>query len=354
MCGFSACSVLCLFCMKPCHWILPALLTAPAAALPLVAALADDDAGASGTGTLIASLPSHSQNVWVQVKQSVSVEELSSGLQVDETRLARLNDVDEDHRFAGGDWLSVPRDRSTRLKGLDTLDARALRPEPPVQIASAGGVSGVVRFGDTLLKIAERYGLTLAELLRLNPGLETARLVAGSQVRLAQSAPVRTRSLFAARPTGSGGLSWPELPNFRQQPEGSRFGGRNSTAWVWPTQGVFTSGYGWRWGRMHRGIDIANSVGTPIVAAQDGRVTFSGWHDGGFGYLVEITHEDGSLTRYAHNSALLVRTGDEVQQGQAISRMGSTGRSTGPHLHFEILPPGRGAVNPLQFLPPRA
>ena len=239
MCGFSAGSVLCLFCMKPCHWILPALLTAPAAALPLVAALADDDAGASGTGTLIASLPTTgTRSVWVQVKQPVSLEELSSGLQVDETRLARLNDVDEDHQFVGGDWLSVPRDRSENLKTVGALDVRALRPEPPVQIASAGGASGVVRFGDTLLKIAERYGLTLAELLRLNPGLETARLVVGSQVRLAQSAPVRTRSLIAARPTGSGGLSWPELPGFRQQPEGSRFGGRSSTNWVWPAQGV--------------------------------------------------------------------------------------------------------------------
>jgi YD repeat-containing protein len=105
---------------------------------------------------------------------------------------------------------------------------------------------------------------------------------------------------------------------------------------------------------MHKGIDVANNVGTPIVAARDGRVTYSGWHDGGYGYLVEITHQDGSRTLYAHNSRILVRTGELVAQGQPISKMGSTGRSTGPHLHFEIHPPGRGAANPLQFLPPRA
>ena len=124
--------------------------------------------------------------------------------------------------------------------------------------------------------------------------------------------------------------------------------------WIWPTQGVFSSGYGWRWGRMHKGIDIANNVGTPILAARSGQVESAGWNDGGYGYLVELRHADGSLTRYAHNSRILVRPGDQVNQGSVISLMGSTGRSTGPHLHFEILPPGRGAMNPLQFLPPRA
>jgi murein DD-endopeptidase MepM/ murein hydrolase activator NlpD len=105
---------------------------------------------------------------------------------------------------------------------------------------------------------------------------------------------------------------------------------------------------------MHKGIDVANAEGTPIMAARNGKVTFADWHDGGYGYLVEITHPDGSLTRYGHNSALLVREGDVVQQGQVISRMGSTGRSTGPHLQFEIHLPGQGATNPMQFLPPRA
>jgi murein DD-endopeptidase MepM/ murein hydrolase activator NlpD len=80
----------------------------------------------------------------------------------------------------------------------------------------------------------------------------------------------------------------------------------------------------------------------------------AGWDDGGYGYLVELRHPDGSRSRYAHNSRILVRVGQVVNQGTVISQMGSTGRSTGPHLHFEILPPGRGAVNPLQFLPARA
>jgi murein DD-endopeptidase MepM/ murein hydrolase activator NlpD len=120
---------------------------------------------------------------------------------------------------------------------------------------------------------------------------------------------------------------------------------------VWPAQGTFTSGYGPRWGRMHRGIDIAAPVGTPIVAAAPGVVSYAGYNDGGFGYLVEIDHADGSMTRYAHNDRILVSVGQQVSQGQQVSEMGSTGNSTGPHLHFEVHPGGQGAVNPMAFLP---
>uniref|UniRef100_B8HSE9 Peptidase M23 n=1 Tax=Cyanothece sp. (strain PCC 7425 / ATCC 29141) TaxID=395961 RepID=B8HSE9_CYAP4 len=119
---------------------------------------------------------------------------------------------------------------------------------------------------------------------------------------------------------------------------------------IWPAQGVFTSGFGPRWGRMHRGIDIAAPIGTPIVAAASGVVVTSGWNSGGFGNLIEIRHPDGSLTLYAHNNRLLARVGQQVEQGQQIAEMGTTGRSTGPHVHFEIHPAGMGAVNPMLFL----
>jgi murein DD-endopeptidase MepM/ murein hydrolase activator NlpD len=120
--------------------------------------------------------------------------------------------------------------------------------------------------------------------------------------------------------------------------------------YVWPAQGTFTSGYGPRWGRMHRGIDIAAPVGTPVVASAPGVVVTAGWNDGGYGNLVEIRHPDGSLTLYAHNSRIVVRKGEVVNQGELIAAMGSTGRSTGPHTHFEIHPGGRGAVDPMFFL----
>lgn len=124
-----------------------------------------------------------------------------------------------------------------------------------------------------------------------------------------------------------------------------------TNTYIWPAKGVLTSGYGWRWGRMHRGIDIAAPVGTPVVASAPGVIVTAGWNSGGYGNLVEIQHPDGSLTLYAHNNRILVRRGQEVTQGQQIAEMGSTGRSTGPHTHFEVHPTGKGAVNPIAFLP---
>jgi murein DD-endopeptidase MepM/ murein hydrolase activator NlpD len=119
---------------------------------------------------------------------------------------------------------------------------------------------------------------------------------------------------------------------------------------MWPARGAFTSGYGRRWGRMHKGIDIAAPVGTPIVAVADGVVTVSGWDAGGFGKRIDIQHADGTRTLYGHNSRLLVAVGQHVKQGQQISAMGSTGRSTGPHLHFEFHSTGGNAVNPIAYL----
>jgi murein DD-endopeptidase MepM/ murein hydrolase activator NlpD len=121
--------------------------------------------------------------------------------------------------------------------------------------------------------------------------------------------------------------------------------------YVWPAQGVLTSGYGWRWGRMHNGIDIGAPTGTPIVAAAPGVVTYARWNSGGYGNLVEVTHPDGSLTLYAHNNRIVVEEGDQVEQGQHIADMGSTGFSTGPHLHFELHSAGQGVVNPVAYLP---
>lgn len=120
---------------------------------------------------------------------------------------------------------------------------------------------------------------------------------------------------------------------------------------IWPARGVLTSGYGQRWGRLHRGIDIAAPVGTPIVAAAPGVIGYAGYNDGGFGYLVEVDHADGTMTRYAHNNRILVKAGQQVNQGEQVAEMGSTGFSTGPHLHFEIHPSGKGAVNPIAYLP---
>ncbi|MFM7086124.1 MAG: LysM peptidoglycan-binding domain-containing M23 family metallopeptidase [Cyanobium sp.] len=277
----------------------------------------------------------------------MSIEELSLKLGVDETRLARLNGVNEDHRFIKGEWLALPSQQVSSSRLSIAIDLRSERTDPPVHplIARVG-------MGDTLAAIATRHGLTEQELLSLNPELRNRPLVSGDRVRLSLEAPqIPARDLQALNAPGATGLdAFPDPQGESPSP----FPGPGATSYVWPAKGVLTSGFGWRWGRMHKGIDIANSVGTPIQAIQDGRVTFAGWDDGGYGYLVELTHPDGHISLYAHNSRLLVKEGEEVKQGQQISEMGSTGRSTGPHLHFEIRTPGRTALNPLNVLQPQA
>jgi murein DD-endopeptidase MepM/ murein hydrolase activator NlpD len=157
---------------------------------------------------------------------------------------------------------------------------------------------------------------------------------------------VATAEPYFSRPSSGSEAGEHNLPDDRLPVTGTTIIG-----FAWPAQGKLTSRFGRRWGRMHRGIDIAAPVGTPIYAAADGVVIDAGWHSGGYGNLVEIRHSDGTTTRYAHNSRIRVATGQQVRQGQQIADMGSTGRSTGPHLHFEIRPQGAGAVNPIAFLP---
>jgi murein DD-endopeptidase MepM/ murein hydrolase activator NlpD len=330
-------------------FVLPAAVPAG-----VVALVPDSQESSPAIEPVVAGLPSEEERIWVRLRRSASNEDLANRLSIPEERLAELNDVNEDHRYGAGSWLVLPGQSLGSAKKLASLDTSGVRRTPPLEPPPPPESSAVVRFGDTVFKIAQRYGMTLSELLRLNPGLETARLVVGSPVRLVQSEPFKPRMVLGLRPSGSGGLSWPDQPQFGNDFDPSSGSRPSSSGWIWPTRGLFTSGYGWRWGRMHKGIDIANNVGTAVVAAKSGRVAFSGWNDGGYGYLVTIQHDDGSRSLYAHNSRLLVRAGEEVQQGQTISQMGSTGRSTGPHLHFEIHPAEAGAANPLTFLPPRA
>ena len=112
--------------------------------------------------------------------------------------------------------------------------------------------------------------------------------------------------------------------------------------------GRFTSGFGRRWGRMHKGVDWACPIGTTVYASCAGTVIQASYN-GGYGNNVVISHADGRLTRYAHNSKLLVKVGQKVEQGEPIALSGSTGRSTGPHVHFEIYI-GGAAVNPLKYI----
>ena len=121
--------------------------------------------------------------------------------------------------------------------------------------------------------------------------------------------------------------------------------------YIWPLAGGYTltSHFGHRWGRLHAGIDLGTPVGNDVLAADGGIVTRAGYF-GGYGYCVDIDHQNGQQTRYGHLSSILVNVGDEVYEGQHIAESGNTGRSTGAHLHFEVHINGT-PQNPLNFLP---
>lgn len=174
---------------------------------------------------------------------------------------------------------------------------------------------------------------------------------ASSQPQLVATASIGSQSYEPLIQSSVGQMVSPDLPPLGSVDaylpgKSGKFNG-----YIWPAKGVLTSGYGYRWGRMHKGIDIAAPVGTPVFAAAAGVIITAGWNSGGYGNMVEIQHPDGSVTLYAHNSRIVVREGQEVAQGQQIADMGSTGYSTGPHSHFEVHLPGQGAVNPMAHLP---
>lgn len=182
---------------------------------------------------------------------------------------------------------------------------------------------------DEKIAVSETPGELLKEMRRLDELLD-------KQIRLV----VALRSEFMNQAYGAGSSvvnPTAETPN------------------IWPVAGPISSYYGYRTSpggigsTFHEGVDIAGDYGTPISATAAGTVTQAGWV-GGYGYLVEVKHADGIVTRYGHNSAVLVYEGQHVDQGSMIALMGSTGNSTGPHCHYEVRIHGE-AVDPMYFLP---
>jgi murein DD-endopeptidase MepM/ murein hydrolase activator NlpD len=121
---------------------------------------------------------------------------------------------------------------------------------------------------------------------------------------------------------------------------------------VMPTKGVWTSGFGYRWGVLHAGIDLANAIGTPIYAVADGVVIDAG-PTAGYGAWVKIRHADGTVTLYGHVNTWLVDVGQRVWAGDQIATIGNRGNSTGPHCHFEVLLNGTDRVDPVPWLAQR-
>ncbi len=206
------------------------------------------------------------------------------------------------------------------------------RSSSPAPRARAGEVVHEVKRGENLYRIARHYGVPVERVVRANRIRDVRRVMPGMRLRIpgakrgvAQTA-LRPPTTTAARRARASGL-----------------------AFQWPVRGTLTSQFGRRWGRQHEGIDLANRTGTPVRAAEHGKVIYSGSGLGAYGNVVILRHRDGWETVYAHNRKNRVRKGARVERGQVIAELGASGNATGPHLHFEIRHDDR-ARDPLKFL----
>ncbi len=229
---------------------------------------------------------------------------------------------------------------STILWANDLTFRSTIRPGGTLKILPADGVLYTVRSGDTLSSVAKRYD-TDAETIRehntfpapdrLSIGDEI--LIAGGQPPVQQVAARRSASVVQLFTNPA-----PQIKKIAQSDSGN-------SSWSWPTEGhAITQYFSWR----HTGVDIDGDYTTHSLAARDGVVIYAGWR-GGYGLTVEVDHGDGFVTRYGHNSEIYVKVGDVVSAGDKLARTGTTGHSTGTHLHFEIIKNGK-FQNALDYL----
>ena len=204
------------------------------------------------------------------------------------------------------------------------------------------GVYHTVHKGQTLFRIAQAYGIDLEILRRANHIRDASKIKTGMQLWIPGASRVLPVQKTKSHSTSTVTRSTKKKPTVKPR----------KGFLIWPTTGTLTSGFGKRNGRKHEGIDIAGPKGTPIYAAASGKVVFSDWGPTGYGKMVIIKHRNHLSTVYAHNSKLLVKKEKQVKQGQKIALMGSTGRSTGPHLHFEVRNDTK-PKNPIKYLPLR-
>ena len=251
------------------------------------------------------------------------------------------------HVVEEGETLSSIAERyglnvSTILWANNLTETSKIKPGQELKILPVDGVQHKVTRGETIYSIGKKYGLNGSQVQMIvdypfNEFLndETFDLVVGQYLMV----PEGKLQQVASTSTSSGISQYVSVT-----PDAGTVSATGS--FIWPASGMITQGYKF----YHKAIDIANGGGGPILAADAGVVVAAGWLDNyGYGNRVMIDHGNGFVTLYAHLSVVQVRTGQRVKRGDVVGQMGSTGRSTGTHLHFEIRQ-GGALQNPLSFL----
>lgn len=229
---------------------------------------------------------------------------------------------------------------NTILWANDLTAYSLIRAGDRLAILPYSGVLYTVKKGDTLAKIAQTYDIDVAKIVSCNTLGNSIKV--GQKIVVPGARRIESAVAVAEKETHSyTGIS--VIKDLIKTPTVKISGNKMA----WPTSGHrITQYFSWK----HNGIDIANKVGTPIYAADSGTVVIAqGGYNGGYGNTIVIDHGGGKRTRYGHASKLFVKVGDEVEKGENIAAMGSTGNSTGPHLHFEVLI-NKTRYNPLNYI----
>ena len=280
-----------------------------------------------------------------QVKPGETLDDISRLYQVSAKEITKANRISDPASIGPKTKLRIPAHQSLSLSLTTVEDIVALNDSEakskPSDLLGKGEKTTIEKSKEPKATEDETQSLST----KVSPPVAILPIQSTPSTKLNSDATkLATRNLLPQVPS----LELPPLSSVDRYLPSQMLPGPQK--YLWPAKGVLTSGFGWRWGRPHRGIDIAAPVGTPVIASAPGIVTTAGWNRWGYGNLVEIRHPDGSLTLYAHNHRIKTRVGQSVYQGQQIAEMGSTGLSTGPHTHFELHPAGKGAINPVPLL----
>lgn len=220
--------------------------------------------------------------------------------------------------------------------------ASAKAPRGQSRTSAARPLAVTLGEGQTLWSLARAHGTSVDAIVEANGLRDADRVRAGTRLvipgRTAASRPSRvTTARVSAQRAGEAFTK-----------AASTTAVRIARGFLWPARGQITSRFGWRRSRQHTGLDIAAPYGSPIFASRPGRVIFAGWYYD-YGRAVIVDHGGGVQTLYGHASTLLVQTGQTIAQGELIARVGTSGRTTGPHVHFEVRVNGK-AVNPMKYM----
>lgn len=329
--------------------------------------------------SVVAAQPAGGTKIIVGTSDTLDV--LAKRYHVTPQAIMAANGYKGPRALSPGQQLVIPHPGATAVAPAPVAAAPAMAPKPVAAVAAPSSFH-FVNHGDTLASIARKNHISAAELARVNglqpsaklklgakltvPGAKTAALAAplapapvaaapvATTLQPVAAAPGPTTKMAAVAQPGQSARLAQATPNIEEKPAETPAKPAETTSSLptfrWPVRGKVITSYGAKTnGKSNDGINVAVPEGTPVKAAEDGVVAYSGNELKGYGNLVLVRHSNGYVTAYAHASELLVKRGDPIKRGQVIAKSGQSGEVASPQLHFEIRK-GSSPVDPLQFL----